>query len=476
MLSESGKIVYRRFMGRMVESGLLIIAVALGVGAASSGFSLLANTMESGKKMLESVTYRELIVSTRSSADEMATPAIKKASSGNVVLTSADLSAASLFPSIKYAYVRNGDSITFINSATVQQAAQNQQNSQSGQNAPSGAQNQGAVFYGQQGVGGPNTQNGIPSTPNQMTEQDLKKAEAEGDIVVVNGINQVNGFTVTSQFFDAWKMKAIQGSLFSESDSNAGTGTNPVVLGNALAKKIAGNGAEISTIIGKKLLTRKGYMQVVGILEPTGQAAFDESFFSVYKNLSSGAGGTIRNANFNTQLRFTVSDAAKLGETEELISGWFASNFGENQVVISNPRSEAQKLINRNNGISLLILFLSASGLFIALVNVSHILMSRGLRMRKGVGIMMAIGASQSSVLKLFASEATAICVLGAILGGVFAFPLSTSMQSALGIKNGSWLYVGLGILVSWILTLAFSVVPAWQNSRIVPSEAMRAG
>ena len=476
MASESGKIVYRRFMGRIVESGLLIIAVALGVGAASSGFSLLANTVASGKKMLETVTYRELVVSTRSSADEMTEPATKKSSGAAAVLTSADLDAAGLAPAVSYSYVRNSDEMHLINATSIQDtsfwggapagaSAGNQVGGAAKATAQSG---QGSASSGTQGQNGAPSQNGFRGV--QMTADELQKAQAQADIIILNDMAQLKGYAVTPQFFDAWKMKAAQGSLLSDSDA-AGSGTS-IVLGSSIAAKIAGAGKDLSSLIGKKLLAREGYEQVVGILAPTGQSIYDESFFSPYKT---AAGGAIRRGQFNTQLRFTVSDTAKLGETEELLSGWFASRFGENQIVISNPRSEAQKLIARNNGISLLILFLSLSALFIALVNVSHILMSRALRMRKGVGIMMALGASRSSVLRLFTAEATAISAAGAALGGVLAFPLSTSMQSALGLASGSWVYVLLGVLVSWVLTLAFSVVPAWQNSRIVPAQAMRA-
>jgi putative ABC transport system permease protein len=178
---------------------------------------------------------------------------------------------------------------------------------------------------------------------------------------------------------------------------------------------------------------------------------------------------------FNTTLRYSVSDPSKLDEAASQLSGWFESRFGESQIAISNPRGEAQKLIDRNAGIGILILFLSLSGLFIALVNVSHILMSRGLRMRKGVGIMMALGASRRSVLGLFASEATAVAVAGSLIGGAFAFPLSRTMQNALGLSGGSWLFVLAGVALSWILTMACSIAPAWQNSRIVPADAMRA-
>jgi ABC-type lipoprotein release transport system permease subunit len=47
-------------------------------------------------------------------------------------------------------------------------------------------------------------------------------------------------------------------------------------------------------------------------------------------------------------------------------------------------------------------------------------------------------------------------------------------MQQALGVATGSWWYVLAGIVASWILTLGFSVLPAMQNSRISPAEAMR--
>ncbi len=484
MLSESGKIVARRFSGRLVESGLLILAVALGVGAASSGFSLLGNTIRAGKEMLASPAYRELVVSARSNADEMTVPAVKKPAASNVALTSSDLDAASLAPAVAFSYVQNRDDLQFINAASIKQeesfaasfgAPGAAVSASGGTVLVTGAAPQGASGAAPAPAGAKRaaTDQGPPGF-RRMTEDDLKKAQAQADLVIVDGMERLNGFLVTPAFFDAWGMKASLGSLLTDSDAQGSA--SALVLGSSAAAKIAGQGKSASDLIGKKLLTRDGNMQVVGVLAPTGTTSYDESFFAPYKTYAStGAGnGPPRMWQFNTQLRFTVSDVTKLAETEKLLTGWFESRFGEGQIAISNPRSEAQKLIDRNQGIGLLILFLSLSGLFIALVNVSHILMSRGLRMRKGVGIMMALGASRSSVLRLFASEATAVSVAGSLLGGLFALPISRSMQSALGLSGGSWLFVVLGIVASWLLTLAFSVAPAWQNSRIVPAEAMR--
>ncbi len=456
MRSEAGKVVSRRFASRIVESGLLILAVALGVGAASSGFSLLANTLKAGDEMLASPAYRELVVSARSSAEEMTVPAMKQPARSNVALTVSDLEAARLAPAVAYAYVRNRDDIRFINAQSVAEESAMRSRMEA------------------QGFAMPGAPAGGPGGFRGATEDDLKKARAQADLVIVD-FEELQGFRVTPQFFDAWSLNAAAGSLLTDADAEGDA--NSVVLGAKAAEKIAAGKMDTAALVGKKLLSREGNLLVVGVLSPYGEASIDEAFFSPYRTYTSagGADGPPRMWAFNTMLRFAVSDPSKLDSTASILSDWFESRFGESQITISNPRSEAQKLINRNAGISVLILFLSLSGLFIALVNVSHILMSRGLRMRKGVGIMMALGASRRAVLGLFASEATAVAIAGSVLGGAFAFPLSRTMQGALGLSGGSWLFVLAGVALSWILTMACSIAPAWQNSRIVPAEAMRA-
>jgi hypothetical protein len=482
MLSESGSVVARRFTGRIVESALLVLAVALGVGAASAGFSLLANAVASGKAMLASPSYTELVVSTRSSADEMTVPAVKRPAQANVSLTTADLDAAGVVPSIAYAYVENRDNLEFVNAASVQREqdmqAAFQQQFQGESVSAQGSGGRTTVLVQGRSSGAAQASAGGPDGPpgfRRVTADDLKKAQAQADIVIVDGIDHMNGYEVTAQYFDAWKIKAAVGSLFTSSDAAQGSGTN-LVLGSAAAEKIAASvSKKPADLVGKKILTREGYDTVVGVAAPTGDATLDQSYFSAYHVPNFGPGGPPPFLRFNTSLRFSVSDPTKLAQADDLLTSWFASKKGEGQVAIANPRTQAQRIIDRNAGIGLLILILSAAGLFIALVNVSHILASRGMRMRKNVGIMMALGASRSSVLRLFAAEGTFVAAIGSILGGVFALPLSRSMESALGLSAASWLYVLLGVLIAWLLTMAFSLVPAWQNSRVVPADAMRA-
>jgi ABC-type antimicrobial peptide transport system permease subunit len=114
------------------------------------------------------------------------------------------------------------------------------------------------------------------------------------------------------------------------------------------------------------------------------------------------------------------------------------------------------------------------AGLFIASVNVSNILMSRSIRMKKHVGILKALGGSKKSILMLFVKEALVITITGSILGTLLAIPLSITMEKSLGLGEVSWIYIIAGVCLSSVLTLMFSVFPAKQSMNIEASEAMR--
>ena len=78
MLKEPVKIILRRFRDRSLESGLLILAVSLGIAVFSSGISLLLQTASFSKELMEAPLYRELIVSTHNNAGEMESPVSEK--------------------------------------------------------------------------------------------------------------------------------------------------------------------------------------------------------------------------------------------------------------------------------------------------------------------------------------------------------------------------------------------------------------
>ena len=452
MSSEANKVLWRRFGARMLESGLLLLAVALGVGATAAGFSLLANTQKMGAQMLASPAYREIVVSTQTKSDDMQAPVVVKPSKDNVVLTASDLGVAASVPSVKYAYVASGTELRFMNQKAIAQMA--------------------SMGPGPGGVTITTVKRFSP--PGMLTADELAKKQAEADVFLTD-VDQLRGTAVTPQYFDAWRLKAAVGSLFAASEGQSDS--TLVVLGSNAATQIAGTKTDAKTLVGKKLLTWQGYATVVGILAPSGTETIDNSFFTPYQTPGGfqGEGGPPGRLSFNVQLRFAVANPAQLESAAAGLTQLLSQTHATDQLVVSNPRAEAQKLIDRNTGIGVLILFLALAALFIASVNVSHILMSRGLRMRKGVGILMALGASRGSILALFASEGVVLSTAGSVLGALLAWPLSQTMESALGLTSSSLWFLLAGVAGAWVLNLVFSILPAVQNSNIPPADAMRA-
>ena len=449
-ISEPGKVIFRRFTHRPLESGLLILAAALGVGAASAGLALLAHTWEYGREVLASPAYREIVVSTHGEADDMITPIVEKPLRETTALTQADLAARDIVPDVTYAYLAENERLNFPAMLERFPPPPSPEDAPSEEASPEGDNPDGRF--------------------SRLNEA-LETAAQGGEDIINPEIESLSGWEVTPEFFLAWEMQPAVGSLFTDEDL---LGTDSIVILGADAAELLTE-EEGSSLLGKKLITFSGLTTIIGILEPRGDS-YDGQFFVPAKNRAAAAGsrGGFRRAGLNSQLRFALSDPAKLENASDLLLDWFDRRFGQGQVVVTNPRAEAERLIARNTGIGFLILFLSLAGLFIASVNVSHILMGRALRMRRHIGILKALGASQRRILNLFAAEALVITLGGAFLGSLLALPLSAAMKDALDIGGGSPIFLILGILISWILTLMFSLVPAWQGSRIEAAEAMR--
>ncbi len=460
MFSEPYKIIFRRFINRLTESGLLIISVALGVGAFAAGGTLFVNVVNQNNEMLNSPTYKEIVVSTRADKDSMEYPVEEILLSESAILTQDDLTAAEMIPTISYSYIMNNTQLRMIN-----EDFSEQQEMVERINPNSSSDSSSESSDGQMEPPSDDMRN------NAMFDEDISQLMNDSSIVMSND-DELSGYEVTSEFFDAWDINAEYGSLFSSNDYES---TNSlVILGSELATSLVNEGDEISSLIGKRLLAMQGYQTIVGIAQET-DSSYDYQFFSPYSSSNSGF-GDFRRMSMNTELKFSVSDSEDLESVSSMLDSWFDSEYGENQVIVSNPRLEAEQTVSRNTGISILLLILAISGLFISSVNIAHILLSRTLRMKKHVGILMALGSTRKQVNKLFSMEAILIIVLGTFLGLLIAIPINNQMQSALSLSITSNWTIIVSATVSALLIFAFTLIPIRRFDRIKPADAMRVG
>jgi putative ABC transport system permease protein len=413
----------RSIRRRMVESILLVVGIALGIGAAGAGIAMMAGTSAQSRELLASPEYREIVVSIREDTEDMELPAEAVDDDNDTLLTVLDLEAAEEAPDVQYAYVATrtryhvGD------------------------------------FR-------------MPRPQGDSSQGETPDASADFDPSQIPEIEEFDGYEVSPEFFSAWGMQPAEGSLFTEADM---VGGEPLLIyGSELA-------SDMGSQVDEQIVIRGQMYTVVGVLEPTG-TEYDGMAFSpaFVPNLQ---GGDLRMAMFRswgTTLRFAVADVQRLEQAKEQLESYFSRTYGEGSVVISIPRAEAELVTERSSRLATVVLFLAVAGLLIASVNVSNILYSRAVRRHRSVGILKALGASMRNVFRLFFSEALLLGGCGAVLGIGISVLLSKLMESTLGFQRIPPGVLVAGIAGAWAVTMALTVYPALQAARVPAAEAIR--
>jgi putative ABC transport system permease protein len=89
----------------------------------------------------------------------------------------------------------------------------------------------------------------------------------------------------------------------------------------------------------------------------------------------------------------------------------------------------------------------------------------------KEIGTMKCLGATETNVLQIFLIEALLLGLLGGAIGAAVGWVAMTVM---FGLVVSSLLYVGLGIAVAGLVSVAAAAYPAVYAARLNPAEALR--
>ncbi len=519
-LREDMLVIVRGIVKRPVESLLLVLGIALGIGAAASGISIVIQTIGESNRMLYETRYREIVVKNRESAAEMQSPAEQTKTGNEVFLTASDLAAKNDIQAVRYAYVANRENIDFRDFRNMQaffrrndsgtttvtavgkvdgtdqsgsagvvskeSSAANQDKTSTGTarqtSTTTGGQDRSATgsLTSSSSADGQSNTNGNLSDNTQARGSAIGGPPPEFDPFDPNAtpipelkgpkpvIEEIAGYEVSPEYFPAYGLQADKGSLFTDDDIKK---REPVmILGSEIAKTLFEDGVSLD----RQVQVRRDIYRITGILKPTGTDLDMAGFIPIVIPDPNATDPRLRMRGWNTNLRFAVEDVSRLEQARAQLTSWFDKAYGEGTMVLSVPREEALDLANRNSRLVTIILILAISGLLIASVNVSNILFSRGLRKRKGIGIMKAMGATRWHIFSLFFTEALIIGLSGSVFGAGVAVLLSGLMKSSLGVGGYSIGILGLGVLLSLGTTLFLTNIPAVQTSKIPASEAIR--
>jgi putative ABC transport system permease protein len=141
--------------------------------------------------------------------------------------------------------------------------------------------------------------------------------------------------------------------------------------------------------------------------------------------------------------------------------------------------SVSQAVSGLNTGLS----FFSMIALFVGMLLIYNTFQMTVAERTREIGMLRSLGATKGQVLRLVLTEAVFLGLIGTMLGVavglVLSIPLVRMMGGMFGFALESFVIPTNGlvqaVIVGAVTTLVAAFLPAWQASRVAPTEALRA-
>jgi ABC-type antimicrobial peptide transport system permease subunit len=447
---------------RSLESALIVVAVALGVGVVTAMLALILNGLAQERDLQDSLYARELIMVSRnddyrgnySSAGFNPITKIGKATDKPVKFAQTDLeNIRKACPAIKYAYLSGYFSIQ---------------------------------------------------------EKDIGTDTSR--------INEVQLTSISREFIDAAGLRLLAGSWPTGNDlknkssviaitewyarQRFGQPAQPVPVEKGDSSKPESGKPDpkppsspsvskpvkpfdLKDVIGKTIVS-KGFIafKIVGVFAPPSQGfqfSNDQQIFGSRGIAPFGIEGMYVGGSPLSELKFLAFEN-QFDAAREQLRTYATKRYGEG-VAIRAQREELEASLNTSRNAALVTALFASGGLVIAALNITNLMLARVLGRTRSIGISSALGASSRTIFTLFLTESLVLGLLGGVIGMLLARGITAGLEASLksASQYGSGmdltlrpLHFVIGLLVALLISLLFGAYPAWMASRIRPSEALR--
>lgn len=290
----------------------------------------------------------------------------------------------------------------------------------------------------------------------------------------------VLGRAVTFNFFDVLGVRPVVGRTFTEEEDR--DGARVIVIGYDLWRRRYGGD---TGLVNREILVNGATYSVIGVmprnfafrnrkmeywvpmhLTRAEQAARGSHFLNVVARLKPGA---------------TVAQASQeMHAIARQLSAAYPDNNRDIGAVVVPMREDSVG----DTRIELLVL-LGAAGcvLLIACANLAGLLLARSLARRREMAVRSALGASRGRLISQMVAEGGLIALAGGVLGVAMApagmKALAALVPTALPLTDApaiDWRVLLFAFALSVLTGIGFSVLPAWQASRVTMNDALKQG
>jgi putative ABC transport system permease protein len=253
-----------------------------------------------------------------------------------------------------------------------------------------------------------------------------------------------------------------------------------IVLPNVLAEDLFGEDDPLGQVVPLTAFDEGEAVEytVIGVLDSPQEEEQDMSFGAQSRmayapiTVSPYGGGEQSFMNISVGVDVGVDLALAL----EQVSSEARLIWGD-QVSVTSSLAEFRESQSQMQRYALLIGLLASVGLVIAVINILNLMLARVLKRTKSIGLSLALGSSRQLVFRQFLLESIIPGLVGSLLGIVFSFGLGVVMDKALGaffVANSLGTRILLGVAMGLVVSLLFGVYPAYLGSRTNPVDALR--
>jgi putative ABC transport system permease protein len=253
-----------------------------------------------------------------------------------------------------------------------------------------------------------------------------------------------------------------------------------VVLGSDFASS---KDYEKEIRVGSKVLIQGEAFEVVGILKKAGSFTINSVILMNEDELKD-----ILNIDDEIDIIIAQVDSTdKVEQTAEDIKRKLRKDRklkeGEEDFSVDTPISSLESVNLIINIINIIVSGIAAISLLVGGIGITNSMFTSVLERTKQIGVMKAVGAKNSDVLKLFLIESGLLGLVGGIVGAAIglglAFLVSSIANNAFGQTilevSVSYSLLIAAISFSFLIGIISGIVPAIQASRLKPVEALRA-
>jgi len=338
----------------------------------------------------------------------------------------------------------------------------------------------GSVNKGGIRLGGGATKTLVYDDMKAIEQQVPTVAEAapvSGSSVQVVADNQNWSTRITGtepQYFDIRNWAFAQGGNFTQDDVNRAS--NVVVLGATVQQNLFGT----SDPTGQTVRIGNLPFQVVGVLQAKGQSGIgqdqDDGVFVPITTLQKKITGQDWLQSIMVSATSQDASYAAQGQITALLRDRHRIHPGQDDdFSVRNLADVAQLADESSKVMTLLLASIAGVSLIVGGIGIMNIMLVSVTERTREIGIRIAIGATESDVLRQFLSESLVLSSAGGLMGILFGVASSITITKVLGWSILiSPMAVGAAVVFSMAVGIFFGFYPARKAAMLDPIEALR--